>query len=406
MNNIQNLLTNYLTAALPQMISFCARLLQTPSVNGVDDERAVAELIAAEAQRLGLPVQIVGDNPRRPNVIVSTAEQGPTGLLLVGHLDTVPPGQAEQWTYPPFSGHLAEGKLFGRGAIDTKGGMTTALYALAALAQVEGALPQGRTQLIGLPDEESGATGTLGVKYLDRQGLLDGLGAIYAYSGREIALGHRGVARYRLTAHGQAAHTGMSGQRNQPRRGVNAVTGLADLLLQLEQLDFPFSKQKYFDQFRPVITPGTIIEGGTAINIVPDRAEALVDGRTIPEFDAPDIERTLETAIAAVTARRPGLRFSYELLSQLPPAISEETAPLFSIVEQVVQGITGVKPSRLVSGPANEGYLFIERGIPIICGFGPTGTNAHAVDEYVEIDSLVETALIFSLTARELSFYL
>ena len=406
MNNIQNSLTAYLTAALPQMTAFCARLLQTPSVNGVDDERAVAELIAAEAGALGLPAQIVGDNPQRPNVIVSTAEQGPTGLLLVGHLDTVPPGQADRWRYPPFSGHQAEGRLYGRGAIDTKGGMTTALYALAALKQIDGALPHGRAQLIGVPDEESGATGTLGIKYLSRAGLLAGLGAIYAYSGREIALGHRGVVRYRFTARGQAAHTGMSGQREQPRPGANAVTGLAELLLHLEQLELPFSQQPYFDQFRPVITPGTIIEGGTAINIVPDRAEALVDVRTIPEFDRPQIEQALEAASAAVAARRPGLRFTFELLTHLPPAISDETAPLFAIVERVVHELTGATPPRLVSGPANEGYLFIERGIPIICGFGPTGANAHAVDEYVEIDSLVETALIFGLTAREMALHL
>ena len=406
MNEIKSQITEYLKAALPEMTDFCARLLQTPSVNGVHDELALAQVIADQAQQLGLRSRITGDDPQRPNVIVSTNTSGPTGLLLVGHLDTVPPGDETQWTYPPFSGQVADGKIFGRGAIDTKGGMTAALYALAALDKIQGTLPLGRVQLIGVPDEESGATGTLGVKYLSRKGLLDGIGAIYAYSGNEIALGHRGVVRYRLTARGQASHTGMSGQVGQDHRGYNAVTGLADLLLLLEQIDPPFSTKKYFDQFRPVLTPGTMINGGTAINIVPDYAEALLDVRTTPEFDRAEINLSLDEAIATVSAQRPGLQFTCQLLNFLPPAISDETEPLFDILTGVVQEVKGFTPERVVAGPANEGYLFIERGIPTVCGFGPSGANAHAVDEYVELDSLVEAALIFSLTAHQLAYEL
>ena len=403
MTQIRQKFTHYLTTVLPDITAFCAKLLQTPSVNGLHAEIAVAEVIVAQAQSLGLSTQIVGENPQRPNVIVSTAASGPTGLLLVGHLDTVPPGDPVHWTYPPFSGHLAKGRLFGRGAIDTKGGIAAALYALAALTCIEDALPHGRVQLICVPDEEAGATGTLGVKYLSRQGLLDGLGAIYAYSGDDITLGHRGVVRYQLTARGQAAHTGISGRRERSDGGMNAVTGLADLLLRLEQIKPSFSQQPYFDRFRPVITPGTLISGGTAINIVPDIAEATIDVRTIPEFGLAEIETLLQESLAAVVAQRPGLTLDYRLLNHLPPALSDETAPLFEILEQAVQQIKGVIPRRVAAGPANEGYLFIERGIPIVCGFGPTGANAHAVDEYVEAESLVEAAAIFALTASELS---
>src|SRR5512134_2374315 len=143
----------------PQMTDFCARLLQTPSVNGVHDEVALAEVIADEARVLGLNVQLTGENPRRPNVIVGTASAGDTGLLLLGHLDTVPPGDESAWQHPPFSGTVADGRIYGRGAIDTKGGMAASLYALAALKQVEGSLAAGRAQFIGVPDEETGATG-------------------------------------------------------------------------------------------------------------------------------------------------------------------------------------------------------------------------------------------------------
>lgn len=389
----------------PEMVDCCSRLLRIPSVNGAHNELAIAEALAAQARNLGLHVQIIGENPRRPNVIISTAADGRTGLLLIGHLDTVPPGDEGSWTHPPFAGILADGKIYGRGAIDTKGGMTAALYALAALALVEGALEAGRAQLVCVPDEESGATGTLGIKFLHDRGLLSGLGAIYAYSDDQITLGHRGLVRYRVVCHGEAIHTGALEWQDQTA-GTNAVTGMARLLLELEQLDMPYSRTKYFERFKALVTPGTVIQGGVSVNIVPDACEALVDVRITPEFDRERVEKLLDDCIATVLHERPKLRFDYELLNYAPAAISDEGAAIVSTLESAVQDVKGQTPERVVAGPANEGYLLIERGIPTICGFGPRGANAHAIDEYVEAASLGDTAAIFCLTAHRLSHFL
>lgn len=402
MAELKKYIEQFLTAHYEQMVDFCARLVQTPSVNGLHPERPVAELIAAEARRLGLPVQLVADHEQRPNVIVSTGEGGPAGLLLVGHTDTVPPGDAATWTHPPFSAHISEGRLYGRGAIDNKGGIAAALYALAALK----ATPEfaGQTQLIGVPDEESGATGTLGVKCLSREGLLAAAGAIYVYPGLdEIPLGHRGLVRFKLIARGVAAHTGSAGQVGRGSSGRNAVTALAALLLALEQAELPRSQLEYFDQFHAVITPGTVISGGVAVNIVPDTAEALVDIRTIPEFDRPEAEALLKATIDRIEQERPGISFGYQLLNHLPAAMSHPGAAVFSALQQATQSVIGFAPELTICGPANEGYLFIEQGIPIVCGFGPTGANAHAVDEFVNLSSLRDAALIYALAAIELN---
>ena len=350
--------------------------------------------------RLGLHTQIVGEQPKRPNIIVSTSETGETGLLLIGHLDTVPPGDAANWTYPPFSGEIADGRIYGRGAIDTKGGMAAAIYALAA---VKDRLPAGqRAQFIGVPDEETGATGTLGIKYLSAHRLLHGKGAIYAYSGSEIILGHRGLLRYRLTCTGQAVHTG-SFEWQERTSGANAVTGMARLLLALEQINagFPHSSAPYFERFRTVMTPGTIISGGVSVNIVPDRCEALIDVRTTPENDASVIERLIDEASAQIAT--PTLKFQRERLNFIPAACSDERAPIFVILADLIPQVRGVPAVKTVAGPANEGYLLIEQGIPTVCGFGPTGDNAHAANEYAEMDGLSEAALIFALTARRMA---
>jgi len=388
----------------PEIVSFCQKLLQTPSVNGIHDEVDIAEAIAAQAQALGLHVVIAGENPRRPNVIISTAPDGPTGLLLIGHLDTVPSGDESLWKHPPYSGTIADGRIYGRGAIDTKGGMASALYALAALVKHD-ALEHGRAQLICVPDEESGATGTLGIKYLHANGLLSGLGAIYAYSGSDITLGHRGLLRFRLICEGEAAHTGFR-EWQDGEKGANAVTGMARLLIELENIRTPFSTTPYFEQYRTLLTPGTMISGGVGAGVVPERCEALVDTRLTPEYDRERIEALLKDVITRVIAERPKLRFRYDVLNYIPAPLSDENAPIFSILDSVIQEIKGLTPQRLVAGPANEGYLLIERGIPTVCGLGPTGDNAHSVDEYAEIQGLVDAAAIFALTARRLSEHL
>jgi acetylornithine deacetylase/succinyl-diaminopimelate desuccinylase-like protein len=216
----------------PDLVTCCQRLLRIPSVNGVHDEVDVAQEIAARAQHLGLDVQRIDQHPQRPVLSISTSPRGATGLLLVGHMDTVAPGDPTSWTYPPFSGTLAGGRIYGRGAIDNKSGIAAALYALAVLAAHTDALPAGRAQLVCVPDEESGATGELGIKMLAQTGLLQGRGAIYTYAGSDILLGHRGVLRYRLTCRGEAIHTGSHRWQHQ-QAGANAVTGLARLLLDL-----------------------------------------------------------------------------------------------------------------------------------------------------------------------------
>jgi acetylornithine deacetylase/succinyl-diaminopimelate desuccinylase-like protein len=402
---IDTALIHYIRQSKSALVDLCARLIQTPSVNGIHPERSLAEIVAAQAEHMGLHTHIVGDLPDRPNLIVSTAPDGATGLLLLGHLDTVPPGDETLWTYPPYSGHIAQGRIYGRGAIDTKGGMSAALIALAALKAVPDALHRGRAQLICVPDEETGATGTLGIKYLHSRGLLTGLGAIYAYSGDQITLGHRGLVRYRLTCHGQSVHTGSEEWQNQTA-GVNAVTGMARLLVALETLHLETSHAPFFERFRTVITPGTLITGGTSINIVPDRCEALVDIRLTPEYHRADLDRLIDNLQAHVEQQRPGLRFERDLLVDAPAALCDPGAAVVAALEESLQTVKGKSSERVVAGPANEGYLLIERGIPTICGFGPTGENAHAVDEYVDIAGLVDAAAIFSLTARRLSAYL
>ena len=211
-------------------------------------------------------------------------------------------------------------------------------------------------------------------------------------------LGHRGLLRYRICAKGEAIHTG-SHEWQERSAGANAVTAVARFLLALEERRFPSSSAPYFERYRTVVTPGTMIQGGVSVNIVPESCEALVDIRTTPEYTAMD----LETWFAEIAANIPNVWFSFECLNHIPAVCSDPGAAIFRILSEVTERVCGAAPVLTVAGPANEGYLLIEHGIPTVCGFGPIGANAHATDEFLEIPSLFDAARIFALTARRLS---
>jgi len=390
--DMSNHLLQVAEARLPEMTAFLQQLVRTPSVNGRETEAATAHCVAAEAARLGFKAQLMARNPARPNVLV-TWGQGPAGFAFIAHTDTVAEGNPDAWTTPPFEAAVRDGRLYGRGAADNKAGLVCGLYALALLRD-EGLLEPAmfHVTVAGVVDEESGASSPLGVRALLDEGLLAGLrGAIYAYASDIVCIGHRGLLRVILRAEGQAIHSGSHGLG-----GINAVTGLAAILLRLETLDLPASTPQGFEGLRCTLTPGTRISGGEFESMVPAHAEALVDIRLLPGQSPEDVLAAIKHIIAEETTRRPGLRVSLEVKNRLPGAAIPMNHPLAVQAQRATTEITGSTWAIAGAGPANEGYMLIEAGIPTLCGFGPTGDNAHAPDEWVELASLPRTVVMFA----------
>lgn len=380
-----------------QLVEFCRTLVRTPSVNGRDPERRVAECVAEFARSCGLAAEILGSDADRPNVIVRSGPPGNPGLLLVAHIDTVSPGDEAAWRHPAFGGEIDDGRLYGRGAIDNKGGIVAALAAMLLMADEPDAVRRSVT-FVGVPDEESGATGRLGVRFLHERGLLAGRGAIYVYPGMDpIEIGHRGVLRLTLMARGTAFHSGSRAWQDAPE-GHNAVTGLAEILLALEALRFPqHDDGGLFAPFRTVITP-TLISGGSGPSTVPPIATAHIDIRLVPGVPRAAVEAAIADVVAAVTARRPPLKVEARTEIEIPPTQIDADAAILREVRAAAHQVLGTLPALTVSGPANESYLLNGFGIPT-CIFGPIGANAHAADEYVVIESLWQAAEVYARTA-------
>jgi acetylornithine deacetylase/succinyl-diaminopimelate desuccinylase-like protein len=334
--------------------------------------------------------------PTRPNAIVQWGE-GEKGFAFIGHMDTVAPGDAARWSTDPFGAEVRDGRLYGRGAADNKAGIACALYTIALLHR-SGLLDPQRHQLLlaGVVDEESGATSPLGVRYLlDTGALAAAQGAIYTYASDIVCVGHRGLLRLTLNARGQAVHTGSEDWAT-GRSGVNAVTGLAAALLALEELELLAPTHPAFAHLGCTVTPGTLFSGGEFESIVPGEAQALVDIRLMPGQDPERVIRAVQKTLTSVCAKRVGLQIKLAVKNQLPGAAISSEHPLVQIAQETARRQTGDLWPIAGAGPANEGYMLINAGIPTLCGFGPKGGGAHAPDEWVDIDSLADTVAIYS----------
>ena len=388
-------LLNTAGAYRDELLAFLRDLVRIPSVNGRNPEQELAGRILAEAGRWGLASRLEAKEISRPNALV-TLGAGKTGFALIAHMDTVAEGTLERWNHPPFAAEVQGNTVFGRGTADNKAGIACGLYAMLILRDLH-LLDPAREQVIlaCVSDEESGACSTLGVRHLLDHKLLPVQGAIYTYASDIVCIGHRGLVRLEIQARGQSAHAG-SLEWHLGRVGVNAVTGLAELLLLLEKMKIPAPSQPGFEKLGCTITPGTKFYGGSYESIVPDAATAIVDIRLVPDQDPAPLLAKVDALITDLEKSRPGLKLAYEVKVNIPGASIPLDHVLVRTAQDYTEWLTGRRWPAEGAGPANEGYMLIKAGIPTLCGFGPTGGNPHAPDEWVSIDSLPLTAAMFA----------
>jgi acetylornithine deacetylase/succinyl-diaminopimelate desuccinylase-like protein len=377
------------------LTAFLRDLVRIPSVNGRDQEYSLAKRIQVEANKLGLESHLVALEPERPNILV-TYGTGTERFALIGHMDTVVEGDTAGWSSPPFAAEVKEGWIIGRGAADNKAGIACGLYTLALLRELK-LIDPTRQQVIvaGVVDEESGACSPLGVRHLLNSGALQARAAIYTYTSDIVCIGHRGLIRLELNARGQSIHAGLV-EWHSHVRGANAVMALAELLLKLESLNVPALPPPGFEQLGFTITPGTIFRGGSFPSIVPDSATALVDIRLLPGQHSAEVLELIWEQIRAVENERPRITFEMKVTVDIPGAVIPKDHPLALLAQDYTEAVTGRRWATAGAGPANEGYMLIGAGIPTLCGFGPTGGNPHAPDEWVEINSLPATVTMFA----------
>jgi acetylornithine deacetylase/succinyl-diaminopimelate desuccinylase-like protein len=401
----QQAITQAIGKHFAQQVDFLQRLVQAKSTNpftpetslpSVPVEEAVATIVQQELQQLGFKADLHGVAPERPNVVchLPGASKAKKTLILTTHMDTVEPSG---YTRDPWGGQIEEGRLYGVGAADAKAQIAAFIYAVYALQRIDIELG-GHLTLAFVVDEEPGACSPYGTKYLLKQGLLNGDAAIVGEPGNHmIAIGHRGLYRFRLTIYGEAAHTGIRAWE-QGTRGHNAILDMARVSLALAESDLPCSSSLAFPKRKSVLTFPTLIRGGSGINVVPSSCEAYGDVRLLPGTSPEEIKRLIKEQLERLSIH------SYHLddLLEVPAAETNPQAEIVQTLAATIEAITGLRPRIEGSGPACDGWMFITRGISTVCGYGVTYGGVHGADEWVDLESLRSTTQVYAQTILHL----
>lgn len=389
-----------------ELVGFACQLISTSSANPPGDERAVVAVLKDKMEELGLGrLEVVSADERRPNLLcwVEGSGLGRT-LILNGHTDTVGVVEPESWRSDPLQPDVLDGELAGLGAADMKASLAAMVFAARAVSRLREAW-RGTLLLALSADEEYGSR--YGVQYLVREHGLTGDAAVVCEpSGLEsdfdcLHVACRGISRFRFIVLGTSRHSGFSYLPGT----VNASLEMAWLLeMARGLLKFEDARHDRYPQ-GAAVNLGLRIESGSNYGIIPKRAEAWNEIRTLPGMVRSEVEDRLGHFVDLCRGERPDLRL--ELAFESPP-LDWTPGIEIGVEEPIVQSARRAGELLLPEAPRLAGYpattdaryFVADGGIPTIPAFGPgLITRAHAPNEKVSVESMVNAAKIYALMA-------
>jgi len=352
-------------------------------VPGAPGEGAIADLVAAALRRAGLDVSVEPVADGRPNVIgvLEGRAKGRT-LMFCGHTDTV--GVAGM--RDPFTPFERDGRLYGRGAQDMKGGVAAMMSAAASIAE-RGGLASGRLIVAAVVDEEHSS---IGADALVQRWRADG-GVVTEPTDLAIAVGHKGFAWVEVEVAGRAAH----GSR--PAEGEDAILRLGRVLTRLEALDRALQAQPP----HPLVGTGSLhasfVGGGRELSSYPDRATLQMERRTLPGEPESIAVAEVRGILDALAREDPTFRASATAMFSRPAyEVAREHDLPRALADALVRA--GGRPHVTGASFWTDAAVLGHAGIPSIL-FGPGGAGLHSTEEYVNVadvtmcrDALVELA--------------
>mgnify|MGYP006291459983 CR=1 FL=1 len=378
--------------------AFLRDLVCIPSFSTRED--LVAERVAVEMERLGFR-DVRTD--RIGNVIGWVgADSGPI-LMLNGHMDTVDVSDGSKWTREPFGGEIEDGRLYGLGACDMKGGLAAMIHGAHLLHRMEAELA-GRVVVACVVQEEP-CEGISSRVLIEEEGVEPDWVVIAEPTDLQVSRGQRGRIELRVTTHGRSAHA------SQPALGENAIYTASRLVFGLELLAGQLGDDPFLGKGTLAVTE--IRSSAGSRNAIPDRCELIVDRRlTLGETEAmalAEVQRVIARegvrADVAVTEYVATSHTGYPCRAReyYPPWVIEEDHPLVTALVQAARAQLGRRPRIGYWNFSTEGtYTAGEAGIPTV-GFGPGDPNhAHTADESVLLDDVAAATGVYAQLAAEL----
>ncbi len=404
-----------------ELVALTRDLIRIPTVNPPGDAYTdCAEFIGRRLAARGFQLEYVraegapGDSDRYPrtNVIARIEGRRPGPCVhFNGHIDVVPAGRG--WTVDPFEGVVKDGRVYGRGACDMKGGIAASIIAVEAILE-EGIPFGGALEISGTVDEESGGYG--GVGHLARLGYfsrprVDHVIIPEPLNVDRVCIGHRGVWWAEIETKGRVAHGSM------PFLGNCAVRHMGAVLHRIETELIPRLAAKRTAM--PVVPEGArqstlnvnAIHGGQPEDheglpspVVPDSCRMVIDRRYLIEEDPDAVKAEIVGILDDLRRERPG--FDYELREVLAflPTMTDADAPVVRAVEAAIETVLGRPAVQVVSpGTYDQKHIVRVGHLKDCIAYGPGILDlAHQPDEYVGIDDMVHSAQVMALATLDL----
>jgi succinyl-diaminopimelate desuccinylase len=334
-------------------------------------ELAAAEVISAEFHRSGIDSRIERWDQTRANIIahVKSAGRG-AGLLFACHLDVVGPGETS-WKHPAFTAVESDGKIYGRGSVDMKGGTAAAVTAIRQIVE-SGVKLQGDIIFSAVAGEETDSAGARRFVDDEKSRLPELTGVVIPEpTDFEVVTAHRGMLWLEVTTQGKAAHS------SAPQLGVNAIGSMRLILNELESYEIKVKPHKLLGTCSMSINT---IAGGKAMNVVPDKCSIGIDIRTLPRQDHQAIIADLEEICGKLRAENKQFEAAVSVIRQMQ---SMETDSDCDFVKDFCS-VVGTDKTKAV-GFTTDGPYFALLGSPVVI-FGPGKPHlCHKPDEYIDV---------------------
>jgi glutamate carboxypeptidase len=362
-----------------EMLDFLAQLVNIDS--GSDNPegiKQVAGIVGAKLKQIGFRVEQLDHPGICCHLKAFRTGTGAEQVMVIGHMDTLfPKGTAQK---RPFT--IKEGKAYGPGVLDMKGGITVALFALQGL--FESGKHDKNVTVVFCGDEEIAHPHTDAAALFEQEAR--GKKAVFnmetASIGEDVLIGRKGNLFCEIMVKGISAHAGADLDK-----GANAITELANKILEINKLN---------DPARGLTFNVGVISGGTVSNAVPDRAILQIDVRYLTQEDKKRASDGLRDIAGKVFV--PGTQTTItELWEKFTPMEARnENKKLFEIVKE--QGAKlGLKIEGKIGGGASDSGWTVRAGAPSICAMGAIGEFNHSDREYIFVDSLVKRAKLLAL---------
>lgn len=373
-----------------RLLTDLRELVRIPSVNpsldpGGDGESEAAAYVAGVLEGLGLDVVRYEPEPGRTSVVgVLRGTGGGRSLMLNGHIDTV----GTQGMPDPYSADVRDGRLYGRGAYDMKGAVVGCMAAVRALAG--GPRLAGDVLLAAVSDEEHASAGTSEVL---KHHVTDGC-IVAEPTQLEVCVAHKGFAWIRVEVTGRAAH----GSRYE--EGVDANLRMGRVLREVERLYERLVSGPTHALVGPPSLHAATLRGGTGLSTYAARSVLEIERRTIPGETTEQVMAEIEEVLERLRSEDPDFEARAELILAREPFEVPREAAVVCAVEDAAGGVLGGRPGVRGETYWMDAALTAAAGIETVV-IGPKGEGAHAAEEWVDVESVVDLAAILAQTARE-----